>query len=107
RASISEVTSQADMPPASVIMRDSRRSSSPARVAPSSLIFTQTPVLTLNVPEPESIDSQMPVATWRSISSREQKLLDLWDASKEKAPGRASFEDWLDAQGAVDGVDVA
>ena len=100
-------TPQADGPSASVATRASRRIPAPARVEPSSLIFTQTPVLPLTVPEPESVDPQMPVATWRSISSREQKLLDQWDASREKAAGRASFEDWLDTLAVIDGVDVA
>ena len=53
------------------------------------------------------IDIRMPVSTWRAISWREQRLIDIWDASPEKALGQASFEEWLDAQGNVEGVDLA
>jgi hypothetical protein len=49
----------------------------------------------------------MPVSTWRAISWREQRLIEKWDASPEKATGKASFEEWLDAQGSVESVDAA
>ena len=53
------------------------------------------------------IDTRMPVPTWRAISQREQELIESWDGSTERALGRASFEEWLDAQGRVEGVDAA
>jgi hypothetical protein len=53
------------------------------------------------------IDIRMPVATWRAISWPEQRLIEKWDASPEKAVGQASFEEWLDAQSDISGVDAA
>ncbi|MFX8554363.1 hypothetical protein ABTM01_19560, partial [Acinetobacter baumannii] len=38
------------------------------------------------------VDTRMPVATWRAIARGEQALIERWDASREKAEGRASFE---------------
>ena len=61
----------------------------------------------LEAPPEPFIDTRMPVSTWRAISWREQRLIERWDASPEKALGKASFEEWLDAQGRVEGVDVA
>ena len=49
----------------------------------------------------------LPAATWRAISGQEQRLIDRWDASREKSLGKASFEEWLDTQGAVADVDIA
>ncbi|GEM_PF-1920406 len=61
----------------------------------------------LETPPEPFIDTRMPVSTWRAISWREQRLIEKWDASPEKAMGKASFEEWLDAQGDVEGVDAA
>lgn len=44
--------------------------------------------------------------TWRAISLREQQLIDRWNCSPEKAAGRASLEEWLDARGKTQGVDI-
>jgi hypothetical protein len=52
------------------------------------------------------IDTRMPVATWRAVSLPEQRLIEGWDASREKALGLASLADWLGAKGRVDGVDI-
>jgi hypothetical protein len=56
--------------------------------------------------EPAAPDVYAPVSSWRAISWREQALIDRWDRSPEKALGRASFDEWLDARGAVQGVDI-
>jgi hypothetical protein len=52
------------------------------------------------------LDTRMPVATWRAIARQEQALIERWNASADKAAGRASFEQWLDAQGPTPGVDA-
>jgi len=88
----------------------------PALGAPAAISAPQAPLIETPAgrsilarleaaPEP-FIDTRMPVSTWRAITLREQQLIELWDASPEKALGRASFEEWLDAQGSVEGVDV-
>ncbi|HEX4046884.1 MAG TPA: hypothetical protein VH309_03575 [Elusimicrobiota bacterium] len=46
------------------------------------------------------------VSSWRAISWREQRLIDLWDGSREKSLGRASLDEWLDAHGPFEGVDL-
>jgi len=61
----------------------------------------------LEAPLEPFIDTRMPVPTWRAISLSEQRLIERWDASLEKARGQASFAEWLDAQGSVAGVDTA
>lgn len=66
-------------------------------------------------PPPSAVDASpaldlavgVPQASWRAISLREQQLIEEWDRSPEKAAGRASFEEWLDAKGEVVGVDSA
>ncbi|MBI3565260.1 MAG: hypothetical protein HY079_08705 [Elusimicrobia bacterium] len=51
------------------------------------------------------VDARMPVATWRAIAWREQRLIEGWDASPEKASGRVSLDEWIDRHGAASGVD--
>lgn len=53
------------------------------------------------------IDTRCPARTWRAIDWREQALLERWDASREKALGLTSLDEWLDRQGSVAGVDTA
>ncbi len=82
-------------------MRGARAVSAPAAVpvppvAPASISRGAEPF----------IDARMPVGTWRAISQREQALIESWDQSREKALGRASLEQWLDAH-PVAGVDTA
>jgi hypothetical protein len=74
--------------------------------APASL----RPTLSFVVPpEPARafIDTRMPVATWRAISLPEQRLIEAWNASPEKARGLASLEDWADAKAPAMAVDAA
>jgi hypothetical protein len=52
------------------------------------------------------IDVRMPAPTWRAISLAEQKLIERWDASREKSLGLASLTEWIGAQGSVEGVDL-
>lgn len=52
------------------------------------------------------VDTRMPVGTWRAIARQEQALIERWNVSADKAAGRASFEQWLDAQGPTPGVDA-
>lgn len=56
--------------------------------------------------DPIFIDTRMPVPTWRAISQREQRLIERWDASREKSLGLASLAEWIDAKGGVEGVDA-
>ena len=56
--------------------------------------------------EPAFIDTRMPASTWRAISWREQRLIDGWDASREKSLGLASLTEWLDSKAGAEGVNV-
>ncbi|MFI5362498.1 MAG: hypothetical protein ACHQ49_11055 [Elusimicrobiota bacterium] len=56
--------------------------------------------------EESFIDTRMPASTWRAISLREQRLIESWDASREKASGQASLSEWLDANACSEGVDI-
>lgn len=94
---------------------DARPAARPSELKPSSAPRPKTPRTTSlpasSPPEPAApsepfVDTRMPVATWRSISLAEQKLIEAWDRSPEKAAGRASLLEWLDAQPASC-VDVA
>jgi hypothetical protein len=83
----------------------------PTPPAPETSI-TETPathslLAKLEAPVEPFIDTLMPVPTWLAISWREQRLIETWDASSEKALGKASFEEWLDAQASLEGVDAA
>lgn len=51
------------------------------------------------------VDARMPVGTWRAIAWREQRLIERWDASPEKAAGRLSLDEWIDRHGASAGID--
>ncbi len=52
------------------------------------------------------VDTRMPAPTWRAISLREQTLIESWNASREKAQGLASLEDWIDARAGSIGIDA-
>ena len=71
------------------------------------------PVATVTPPTLEAgreepfVDTRLPARTWRAIGWREQALIERWDSSREKALGRTSFNEWLDRQGPVAGVDTA
>lgn len=52
------------------------------------------------------VDAMMPARTWRAITLSEQRAIDAWNMSADKAAGRADLFDWLDAN-AVEGVDAA
>ena len=52
------------------------------------------------------VDTRMPVGTWRAISLGEQRLIEAWDRSPEKARGQASLEEWLTSKGGAPGVDI-
>lgn len=72
---------------------------------------TISPLISARPAPPEPVrnppSTEMPAATWRAISGQEQRLIDQWDSSPEKAAGMASLEEWLEARGATAGVDVA
>ncbi len=59
-----------------------------------------------SAPPAPYVDARMPAPTWRAISWAEQKLIESWDASREKSLGLASLGEWIDAHGGAAGVDA-
>lgn len=76
-----------------------------AEIAAEEFAAVETTSPPVRLAEP-FIDTRMPVSTWRAISRHEQALIESWDHSREKALGKASFEQWLDRHPTA-GVDVA
>jgi len=77
--------------------------STPARTEP---LFDDLPPFVPDT-KPYFVDTRMPVSTWRAISLPEQKLIEQWDNSREKALGVASLSEWVAAKGPAAGIDAA
>jgi len=61
------------------------------------------PALAVEAPR---VETPPPAPSRRAISWREQSLIEGWDASREKALGQASLDEYLSRAGFVSGVDV-
>ncbi len=68
------------------------KSPDPEPFVPASFAITPPPP----APTPAVVSG-----TWRAISQREQSEIERWNASTEKAQGRASLEQWLDSRASL------